>query len=58
MTDPRPLAERVRDIAKIYDSRANDAHEMGLKYYFEGCKERADTLREAADALEARKERP
>ena len=55
MTDPRSLAERVRDIARSFANSAgmtaNDA--LGRLWA-----DKAATLHEAADALEARKDQP
>jgi hypothetical protein len=58
MTDTRPLAERVRDIAREIQVRADEALHAGLSFAVEWHRADATTLHEAADALEARKDQP
>ena len=56
MTDPRPLAELVRDMAEELEC----AFQQGLRegYRSATLRREADTLHEAAEALEARKDHP
>jgi len=58
MTDPRPLAERVRDIARAKRAGAIYAENTGCPTVADVHRREAATLHEAADALEARKDQP
>jgi len=51
MTDPRPLAERVRDIARVFGDEQKRAVKRGFVTLGARAENAAATLHEAADAL-------
>lgn len=51
MTDPRPLADRLTEMAEELFARERAIRRSGLAYLDDGYATRARTLHEAADAL-------